>query len=217
MADMARLRQVMVDTQVRPSDVTKFPIIAAMLDVPREAFVPSAQRDVAYSETPLPLGDGREMLEPRTLAKLLDLLDVEREDDVLVIGGNLGYSTALLAHMARSVVSIECDDAMVGEAEAALTGLGVDNAVVLCAPLTDGKPDAAPFDVILIEGAVMRFPDVLLDQLAEGGRIVAIVQGDAVGEARIGIKSEGRIGWRYAFNADGPVLPGFAVERQFAL
>ncbi|UWQ20196.1 protein-L-isoaspartate O-methyltransferase [Jannaschia sp. W003] len=217
MADSATLRRMMVDTQVRPSDVTKFPIIAAMLDVPREAFVPRGREAVAYGETSIPLGDGREILEPRTLAKLLDAVGVERDETVLVVGANLGYATALLSRMATSVVAVEEDEAMAADAEAALAALGADNAVVMTGPLAAGLPKAAPFDVILVEGGVEEVPAALLDQLRDGGRIAAIFVDGRLGQARVGVRAEGRMGWRYAFDADAPVLPGFARERSFAL
>ena len=215
-ADFDTLRRVMVDTQVRPSDVTKFPIIAAMLDVPREDFVPAAHRAVAYGETPIPLPGGREMPEPRTVAKLLDALDVEAHEDVLVIGAGPGYATALLARMAASVVAVEEDAEMAADAEAALAALALDNAAVVVGDLAAGQPKAAPFDVILIEGGVETVPPALLEQLRDGGRIAAIFA-EGAGEARLGVRAEGRMGWRFAFNATAPVLPGFARARAFSL
>ncbi len=205
----------MVDTQVRPSDVTKFPIIAAMLAVPREAFVPVALRPVAYSDAPVPLGDGREMLEARVLAKMLDELDVQLTDQVLIVGGGLGYSAAVLARMAESVVMVEEDGATVAEAEAALAQAEVANAVVLEGPLAEGAPRAAPFDAIVVEGGVEMVPDALAAQLAEGGRIVALFQDGRLGQARLGRMVEGRLGWRHVFDATAPVLPGFAAARGF--
>ena len=210
------LRRVMVDTQVRPADVTKFPIIAAMLDVPREPFVPSGQEAVAYMDAPIPLGGGREIAEPRTLAKLLDALDVEADEDVLVIGPNLGYATALLARMAGSVTGVEADGAMAREAETTMAGLGLDAAIVE-GPMAEGLPGAAPFDVILIDGGVEEVSPDLLAQLRDGGRIAAIFQDGALGEARVGVRAEGAVGWRFAFNATAPVLPGFERARSFAL
>ena len=217
MADRATLRRVMVDTQVRPADVTEFPIIAAMLDVPREAFVPSGQQAVAYSDAAIPLGGGREVMEPRTIAKLLDALNVGPEEDALVVGANLGYATALMSRLAGSVTAVEPDAGMAEEAEAALSGLGIDAAVVV-GPAEAGLAKAAPFDVILVDGgAVETIPGILLDQLRDGGRIAAIFQAGPLGEARVGLRVEGTIAWRLAFNASAPVLPGFELERGFAL
>lgn len=211
------LRTVMVDTQVRPSDVTKFPIIAAMLDVPREAFVPGPSRAVAYCDAPVPLGEGREMPEARLLAKMLDALDIQLSDQVLVIGGGLGYSTAVLARMAESVVMIEDDPLRVAEAEAALTAAEVSNAVVLEGTLAHGAPQAAPFNVILVEGGVEQVPDALCDQLAEGGRMIALFREGPTGHARLGRRVEGRMAWREVFDAVAPVLPGFEAPRGFRL
>lgn len=217
MADFATLRTVMVDTQIRPSDVTKFPLIAAMLAVPREAYVPPAKVGVAYMDAPIPLADGRELMEPRSLAKMLDALDVGLADEALIVGGGLGYSAAVLARMAASVVMVEADETMAREAEAALTAQDVTNAVVLHAPLAEGAPKAAPFDLILIDGGVEAVPDALLDQLRDGGRIVALFQDGARGDGRLGIKIDGRVSWRFEFNAAAPVLPGFEIARSFAL
>ena len=215
MASSKLLRTMMVDTQVRPSDVTKFPIIAAMLEVEREAFVPGRARDVAYMDAPVPLGDGRELPEARTLSKLLDALDIGRDDQVLIVGGGLGYSTAVVAKMADSVVMVEADAAMAAEAEATLAAQDVINAAVLEGPLAEGAPKAAPFDVILIEGGVETVPDALLEQLREGGRIGALFMDGNLGAARIGRRIDGRMAWRFAFNAAGPVLPGFEKSRGF--
>jgi protein-L-isoaspartate(D-aspartate) O-methyltransferase len=206
---------MMVDTQIRPSDVTKFPIIAAMLDVPREDFVPIAARPVAYMDAPVPLGDGREMPEARVFAKMLDALELDIADEVLIIGGGLGYSAAVLARMAASVVMVEADESMASEAETTLSAQGVDNAAVLTGPLAEGAAKAAPFDVILIEGGVEMLPEALTDQLKEDGRIVALFQRGALGQARIGHRVGGRVTWRFAFNAAAPVLPGFAKAQAF--
>jgi protein-L-isoaspartate(D-aspartate) O-methyltransferase len=212
------LRTMMVDTQVRPSDVTKFPIIAAMLEVPREEFVPPAAAPVAYMDAPVPLVGTREMPDARTLAKMLDALDLTIEDEVLIIGGSLGYSAAVLARMTASVVMVEEEAEMAAEAEATLAAQGVDNAAVLHAPLTEGAPKAAPFDVIVVEGGVETVPEALTAQLGPEGRIAALFQQGAVGQCRIGYRAaSGRITWRYAFDASAPVLPGFAATREFML
>lgn len=211
------LRTMMVDTQVRPSDVTKFPIISAMLDIPREAYVPGAARPVAYMDGPVGLGAGREMLEVRVFAKMLDALDIQRSDQVLIIGGALGYSAAVLGHMADSVVMVEEDPGLAAEAESTLSQHEIDNAVVLQGPLAAGAAKAGPFDVILIEGAVEMVPDALIAQLTEGGRIAAIFAERANGEVRVGRLAEGNMGWRRAFNAVAPVLPGFAKSSGFVL
>jgi protein-L-isoaspartate(D-aspartate) O-methyltransferase len=216
MSDYAARRTMMVDTQVRPSDVTRYPIIAAMLSVPREVYVPPSLRDVAYVGKNVDLAPGRVVLEARTLAKILDGLSVEPDELVLDIGCGLGYSTAVVARMAEAVVAVEEDETLAAEAQRALSGQGVDNAAVICAPLAEGSPRHAPFDVILIQGGVETVPQVLIDQLKEGGRIAAVFMEGALGVARIGYKSDGGVTWRFAFNAAAPVLPGFAKTQSFA-
>lgn len=217
MADFAIRRRMMVDTQVRPSDVTKFPIIEAMLAVPREAFVPDALREAAYVGENLDLAPGRVVLEPRTLAKLLDALDIQPVDLVLDLGTGLGYAAAVLGRLADAVVAVEEDEGMAAEAQHVLAAQGVDNAAVVKGPLTQGAPRHAPYDAILIEGGVERVPPAITDQLRDGGRIGAVFMSGSLGTVRIGIKRAGTVTWRNAFNAAAPVLPGFAEERAFTL
>jgi len=216
-ADYALRRTMMVDTQVRPSDVTKFPIIDAMLDVPREVYVPQSMREAAYVGENLPLGDGRVVLEPRTLAKMLDALRIEPTDVILDLGCGLGYSTAILAHMAEFVVAVEDDAARVEEAQSNLSENGVDNAAVMEGPLNEGAAKSGPYDAILLQGAAEEIPSALLDQLRDGGRIAAIFAEGALGVVRIGHKRDGHVTWRFAFNAGAPVLSGFEASRAFAL
>ena len=196
MRDFAARRTMMVDTQVRPSDVTKFPIIDAMLTVPREEFVPAAQREAAYIGENLDLGQGRVLLEPRTLAKTLDALAITKSELVLDIGCAMGYSAAVVAHMAEAVVAVEEDEAMAAEAQEALVAAGSDNAVVHIGPLAEGAAEHGPYDVILIEGGVMQVPDELLAQLKDGGRIAALFMDGALGEVRVGYKRGEEVSWR---------------------
>ncbi|GGO26443.1 protein-L-isoaspartate O-methyltransferase [Gemmobacter aquaticus] len=217
MTDFATRRTMMVDTQVRPSDVTKYPIIAAMLSVPREAFVPAQMREAAYAGEHVTLGGGRVVLDPRTLAKLLDALDIQGGETVLDIGCGLGYSSAIIARMAEAVVSVEEDEALATEAQRALSSQGVDNAAVSQGKLADGAPKAGPYDVIVLQGAAEVIPDSLVAQLKEGGRIGALFMEGNLGVARVGYKIDGRITWRQVFNASAPVLPGFEMRKAFAL
>ena len=217
MTDFDANRTMMVDTQVRPSDVTKFPIIDAMLNVHREAFVPASRREVAYVDANISLGQGRVILEPRTLAKMLDALELKQSDMVLNIGAGLGYSAAILARMTEAVIAVEENVALAKDAETNLAEQGADNVVVLEAALTSGAAKHGPYDVILIEGAVHTVPEALTDQLKDGGRIAAIFAKGALGECRIGYKIDGNVSWRMAFNAGAPVLPGFEAESAFSL
>lgn len=207
----------MVDTQVRPSDVTKFPIIDAMLNVPRELYVPQGQREAAYIGENVPLGGDRVLLEPRTFAKLLDGLEIQPRDVVLDVGCGLGYSTAVLARMADFVVGLEDDPERAREAQATLSSNGVDNAAVLEGPLAEGAEKNGPYDVIVIEGAVEMVPEALAAQLNEGGRIGCLFAEGRLGVARVGVKADGRISWRSSFNAAAPVLAGFGRPEVFAL
>ena len=217
MTDYAARRTMMVDTQVRPADVTKFPIIDAMLSVPREAFVPSALREAAYLGENLDLGEGRLMLDPRTLAKMLDALEIEGDDLVLDIGSAYGYSAAVIARMAEAVVGVEEDAAIVEEAQRTLAEHGADNVIMHQGALCAGAPDHGPYDVITVQGAVEHLPEAITDQLKEGGRIACLFMQGALGQVRIGYRIDGRLNWRFAFNAGAPVLPGFERHAAFTL
>lgn len=206
----------MVDTQVRPSDVTKFPIIDALLHVPREEYVPDSQREAAYIGENIDIGDGRVVLEPRTLAKMLDAVDIQPSDVVLDLGCGLGYSTAVLAHLADFVVAVEDDAARAEDAQRNLSANGVDNAAVFEGPLSEGAAKNGPYDAIVLQGAVEQVPATLLDQIKENGRIIAIFAEGQLGEVRIGRKIDGVVNWRMSFNASAPVLAGFAKETAFS-
>ena len=217
MTDFADLRTTMVDTQVRPSDVTKFPIIEAMLSVPREEFVPDDKRDAAYVSENVDLGAGRVVLEPRTFAKMLDALDVRGEELVLDIGAGLGYSSAVIARMAEAVIALEEDEAHLQEAQAILSRQGADNVIVQAGSLAAGAPEHGPYDVIVLEGAVEHLPAEIEAQLKEGGRIACLFAEQGMGAVKIGYKIDGVISWRFAFNAGAPVLPGFERHQAFTL
>jgi protein-L-isoaspartate(D-aspartate) O-methyltransferase len=217
MSEFASRRVMMVDTQVRPSDVTKFPIIDAMLSVPRETYVPDDKREAAYVGENLTITPGRVVLEARTLAKLLDALDIQPSELVLDIGCGLGYSAAVIARLAETVVAVEEDEALAADAQRLLSEENVDNAVVVTGPLTEGSAKCAPYDVITIEGGVEAMPKAVLAQLKDGGRIGAIFMDGALGTVRVGYKSGGQITWRPVFNAAAPVLEGFRRTRGFVL
>ncbi|MGB3243272.1 MAG: methyltransferase domain-containing protein [Sulfitobacter sp.] len=217
MSDFAARRVMMVDTQVRPSDVTKFPIIDAMLSVAREDFVPAARREAAYLGENLDLGQGRVVLDPRTLAKMLDALAIGQDELVMDVGCGMGYSAAVIAHMAEAVVAVEADEAMAAEAQEALSLAGADNVMVHVGALADGAPKHGPYDVIVVQGGVGALPEALTVQLKDGGRIACLFMEGALGEVRIGHKRGEQISWRMAFNAGAPVLEGFEKKSEFQL
>lgn len=208
---------MMVDTQIRPSDVTKFPIIDAMLSVPREAFVPDALREAAYVGENLDTGDGRTILDPRTLAKMIDALEITPAHVILDIGCGLGYSTAVLARLGEFVVAVEDDAGRAADAQELLSEQGVDNAAVMEGPLNAGSAKSGPYDIIILQGAIEVLPDALIDQLREGGRVAAVFAEGALGVVRIGHKIDGAMNWRFAFNAGAPLLAGFEKSTAFAL
>ncbi len=215
MTDFAQRRTMMVDSQVRPNEVTSYPVIEAMLNVPREHFVPDSRQDVAYAENNIDLAPGRVLLEPRTLGKMMDVLDLQNSDLVLDIGPGYGYAAALIARIAEAVVAVEDNPELAAEAEARLAAQDVFNVAVITGPLVDGCASQGPYDAVLVEGAIEEFPEALTDQISDGGRVVAMFREGHLGVVRVGLKHDGRINWRFAFNAGAPVLPGFARRQGF--
>ncbi len=217
MTDYTDLRTVMVDCQVRPSDVTKFPIIEAMLAIPREVFVPSDKREVAYAGDHVDLGGGRVVFDPRVLAKMLDIVDIKPDELVLEIGCGLGYGTAVMARMAEAVIAVEEDENLVREAEANLVSQSADNAYVVQGELAKGAAKHGPYDLAVFSGSVEQVPDAIADQLKDGGRIVAVFADNMAGSCMLGIKTGRKIAWRTMFDATAPILPGFRKSQEFIL
>lgn len=215
MSDYVSARTIMVDSQIRPSDVTRFPIIEAMLHVPREAYLPADRRAVAYIGEHVALGNGRALLDPRVLGKMLDAVDIQPGEKVLDVGALHGYSTAVVARIAGSVVGLEQDADMAMLAEANLVGNGANNACVRIGALAGGSKGDAPFEVVLVQGGVETFPAALEAQLKPGGRAAAIFLDGPVGQCRTGLKTASGMVWRRAFDATAPLLPGFAMAREF--
>jgi protein-L-isoaspartate(D-aspartate) O-methyltransferase len=215
MQDYAAQREAMVEGQVRPADVTGHAVIAALRAVPREVYVPAAQRPFAHMGDNVPLAPGRVLLAPRTFGKMLDALDIGPGELVLDIGAGHGYSAAVIARIAQAVVAVEEDPAMADEADRLLTEEQVDTAVLVRGVLAHGAPRHGPYDVIVIEGGAERIPEAIADQLKPGGRIAAPMIEAGLGVVRIGYKTAQGISWRFAFNALAPVLPGFEAEPGF--
>jgi protein-L-isoaspartate(D-aspartate) O-methyltransferase len=216
MADFATQRRMMVDGQVRTADVTDRRLIGAMLDLPREKFVPEASAPLAYLDLDVPLADAqgessRRLLKPMVLAKLVQALDIVEGQKVLDVGCATGYAAALMARLGANVVALEQDDALVRVARTNLAGL----AELVQGRLADGYPAGAPYDLILVEGRVEVTPEGLCGQLAEGGRLICIEGEGPGGKAMLYQREASGISRRAIFDTAGPALPGFVRPPAF--
>jgi protein-L-isoaspartate(D-aspartate) O-methyltransferase len=219
MANSVLQRTNMVESQVRPSDVTDRRITQAMQLIARELYLPASAAQLAYMDEDLPVAAGRSAMSPRSFARLLQLAEVEAEDNVLIVGCLYGYSAVVIAQMAAKVTALDVDAAAVSAADRALAEAQVKNVAVVRGPLEVGWPANAPYHVIFVEGAVDRLPTELVDQLQTGGRLVAIEADAKVGHAVVLQKtvSAGRtsVSKRIAFDASAPRLPGFEIPKAF--
>ena len=221
MEDFAQARTAMVESQVRPNDVTDRRLLAALTEIPRERFVPAARRAIAYIDEDILLKPAdaerpaRYLMEPMPFAKLVQLADVKPTDLVLDIGCGTGFSSAVLSRLADSVVALECDEELAAAANETLPELQIGNVAVVTGPLHEGYAGEGPYDVIVLNGAVSEVPDALFGQLKEGGRLVAIVAEEGRSLAWLFVCHGGRASGRPAFSASAKPLPGFAREEGF--
>jgi len=212
----AACRHSMVENQIRTNRVTDTLVIEAMDQVPREEFVPADLKGVAYLDEDIPLGGGRYLMEPLVIARLLQAAEINPGDVVLDLGCGTGYVSAVMAHVASVVVALESDPDLATKANSALTNQGLNTVAVIEGPLRDGHVRQAPYDVIFFGGAVANIPDAVAEQLAEGGRMVAVVASDqGIGVGTLFIRAGGVLSRREAFNAATPFLPGFEPVREF--
>ncbi|HEX4636632.1 MAG TPA: protein-L-isoaspartate O-methyltransferase [Rhizomicrobium sp.] len=211
MSESARFN--MVETQIRPSDVTDERILAAMNAVPREKFVPGAARALAYADVPVQVAPGRYLLDPRSFAKLVQLAEIESDDRILDVGTGTGYSAAVLARLGAEVVALEQDADLVRIASELLANV-VGKVELVQGGLVEGFEGQAPYNVIFINGAIEQVPDTLLAQLAEGGRLVCVLK-DGQSRSWLYLKENGQVGRRPDFDADVPVLAGFKKAMGF--
>jgi protein-L-isoaspartate(D-aspartate) O-methyltransferase len=209
MADYATQRFNMGETQVRTNDVTDPRIHAAMSTVDRERFVPTARRATAYADVPVEIASGRYLLDPRTFSKMLELAKLRPADSVLDVACGTGYSSVVIARIARTVIALEQDADLVRVASDMVPASGARNVTVVQGGLTEGFKAKAPYDAIFINGAVETVPETLLNQLAEGGRLVAVLREGSQGRAHLFVREKGVIGGRPDFDATVPVLAGF--------
>jgi protein-L-isoaspartate(D-aspartate) O-methyltransferase len=216
MSGFSTARQNMVDCQVRPSDVTDNRIIDAMLEVPREVFVPANQRPLAYMDLDLDVSDGasakRFLIKPAVTARMLQAAEIKQTDKVLVAGCATGYTAAVIAKFASQVTATESDPTLAAKAKAALAELGLSNVTVGTAAVADGDQAGAPYDVIVLNGATEVVPEGLYRQLREGGRLVGVFATTQPPRATMVTHSHEDFGSRALFDAVAPVLPG--LERR---
>lgn len=214
--DFSDARKKMVDGQVRPNKVNDPNILAAMRSLPRERFVPASLAARAYADEPVPLGNGRVMAEPRAIAKLVQLAAPEAGSRVLVVGAGTGYGAALLAACGARVIALEADAALLAIARTALAGLKPEIAIVE-GPLTAGWPAGAPYDIILIEGAIRDVPAAIASQLKPGaGRLVTVRAGRGLAsQATVAEMTSGGLNTRAMFDCAMPPLPAFLPEPGF--
>jgi protein-L-isoaspartate(D-aspartate) O-methyltransferase len=215
MFDAAAARRHMVNGQIRTADVTNPSLVAAMQAVPRELFVPPARASQAYLDGDLPLGHGRALLRPIVLAKLIHGAQLRAGERVLDIGCGTGYSSAVLAHMGATVVALEQDADLADQAKAALAAAAASQVLVVNGPLTAGWPEASPYDLILLDGAVEVIPDALSRQLRPSGRLATVLGRGPAAKAMIYRVIEGKLVGRPIFDAAAPVLPGFLAPPAF--
>lgn len=221
MIDFAVARRTMVDRQVRTADVTNAAVLDAMIAVPREPFMPAGREDLAYLDMGIPVAEAsagraaRCLLKPIVLGKLLNALEIEEIDHVLHVGCATGYSAAVLARIAASVVALEEDPALAARAKRALAAVGAANVSVVSGPLVAGWPSGGPYDVILVEGAVEVRPEALCRQLKEGGRLGCVQGRSPAGKAMLYRMFDGDVSGRPVFDAAAETLPGFAAPETF--
>lgn len=216
MIDFEKCRRNMVDCQLRPNGVTDERVLAAMGSVPREAFTAPDYQGIAYVDEDIPIGDGRYLMEPMVLARMLQAAAIGGDDVVLDIGCGSGYTAAVCARIAATVVAVESEPRLAAEAIRILGELEIDNVVVVEDALEDGYREQAPYDSIVFSGSVADLPEPILGQLSDGGRLVAVIEDESGrGRAVLAQNTRGTISRRAIFDASIPRLPGFDREPQF--
>jgi protein-L-isoaspartate(D-aspartate) O-methyltransferase len=216
MSDFAAARRMMVDGQLRTSDVSDRRIIAAMLELPRERFVAQDSAALAYLDFDAPMdGGGRRLLKPMLLARMIQAAAIGPQARVLDVGCGTGYSSAVLARLAQTVVALEEDAALAERARGNLNAAGASNVEVVTGAFPQGWPSLAPYDAILLNGAAEVVPQGLLGQLRDGGRLVAVVGRGPDSKVLQYLAIAGQVSAVPVFDAAAPPLPGFAQPTAF--
>ncbi len=236
--NFAAARRAMVDGQIRTNDVTDLGLLAAMLEIPREAFVPAQIAPLAYLDRDLPLNarhkglpddedfsgaDGptpaerqlRWLIKPAVLARLIQAAAPQPHDRALVIGAGTGYSAAILSRLAAAVTALEEDVALARRAQSIVSQLGIGHVTIATGALDAGWAASAPYDVILLDGGVELVPQPLFDQMGGDGRLAAVIRQGAVGKGTVFVSDKGAVSGRVIFDAMAPPLPGFARPPAF--
>jgi protein-L-isoaspartate(D-aspartate) O-methyltransferase len=213
--DYAAARQHMIDSQIRTNKVTDSAVIAALAALPRELFVAESHRKLAYIDRPVPMAAGRRMMETMYLARLLQLAELEPKAKALVVGAGTGYAAAILSKVVAKVTALESAPDLAARARAIIAGLGFGNVNVVEGDLVAGRPNEAPFDFILVDGAVEILPDALTAQLADRGTLATIVMSGSIGQGVLSTKADGVLTRRDVFDAETDVLPGFTRPQRF--
>ncbi len=216
MFDFKKARKNMVDNQIRPSNVTNTELLSALSSVQREKFVSLEDSTLSYSETDLRLEDGRKLMNPRIISKMINQLEIKRNDIVLSIAPGLGYSCALMANLCELVVAVE-RESIAEEAQNRLVEGGFDNVIVMSGDLSKGAVDHGPYDALIIEGGLENFPENLCKQVKIGGKIIAIFVDEKLGHCNFGIRMKYGIDWRVLFEVSCPVLSEFKSKKEFVL
>jgi protein-L-isoaspartate(D-aspartate) O-methyltransferase len=215
--DFDSAREIMVDSQIRPNDVTDPRIVSAFMKTPREVFVPNSRKGVAYSELEIETSPGRALWTPRDTAKLIKLADFRPADLVLVIGAGAGYEAALISHLADTVIALEETAQLVDSMSQRFAAVGVDRAAPVEGPLAKGLPDQAPFDVIYVAGMIETMPDSWAAQVREGGRLVAVMaDAGGVGRGKVFTKAGDTLAAREGFDAYPPRFLAFDRKPSFS-
>lgn len=214
--DYAVARNNMVESQLRTNKVTDVDLLEAFASVPRELFLPQAKRGIAYVDEDIPLAEGRHLMEPVVLARLLQAAAIRPGDVVLDIACGTGYASAIMSNLTDTIVALESAAALAEIANETLSGLSIDNVVVVQGPLAEGYAKQAPYNVILVAGAVAEVPGAVFDQLAEDGRLVTVIKNDpGLGQACLFRRAGTVVSNRVLFDAGTPLLPDFIGQPGF--